>query len=136
MQLLNKNTDYAIRALLQAASAGGEYVSSSKIAIEEDIPLHFVRRILQELVKAGYLLSREGSGGGVKLNKAPDKITIREILNLFQGDIQITSCMFRRKICSKRATCVLRKRIQGIERKVIEEFSAFTIQDLLNDMGV
>jgi Rrf2 family cysteine metabolism transcriptional repressor len=136
MQLLNKNTDYAVRALIQLAVKKGEYVSSSEISREQDIPLAYVRRILQDLVKAGYIESKEGVSGGVKLKKDPAKITVSEMLRLFQGEIQISACMFRKKICSQRATCVLRKRINKIESKLVDEFSNITIRDLLRDMEV
>lgn len=134
MQLLNKNTDYAVRALLHLASQGDTFTSSSDIAAGQDIPLPYVRRILQELVRSGYLGSKEGASGGVKLIKDPADITVSEMLRLFQGDIQISACMFRKKICSQRATCALKKRINEIEQKLVDEFNTITIGTLLKDM--
>lgn len=135
MQLLNKNTDYAIRALLHLAGKSEDYTSSSEISEVQDIPLPYVRRILQALVRAGYLESKEGARGGVKLVKEPSEISVSELIRLLQGDIQISACMFRKKICSKRSTCVLKKRINEIEKKLADEFNNITIKSLLEDIG-
>jgi len=134
MQLLNKNTDYAIRSLMYLAKNTGSYINSREIATNVDIPLHFVRRILQDLKQHTYLDSKEGISGGVKLIKAPKDIPLSEVLELFQGEMQLSACMFRKKLCPERSRCVLRGRILSIEEKLVDEFRNVTIQTLLNDM--
>jgi Rrf2 family protein len=134
MQLLNKNSDYAIRALVHVARAGEEYVASSDIAEKNGIPLSYIRRIIQKLVRAGYLSSREGAGGGVKLVMPPERISVGDVIRLLQNDIKIAACMFRKKICPERDKCVLRKRILGIEKKLAQEFDDITVATLVADM--
>ena len=56
-------------------------------------------------------------------------------IKLFQGDVELFDCMFRKKICHNKNKCVLRKRVLGIEEIVIREFKGMTLQTLLNDMG-
>jgi len=135
MKLLTKETDYAIRAVMYVARRDG-FVSSRDIAGQEEIPLHFLRRILQNLVRVGIIESKEGVSGGVRLTSRPDAIRVADLVRIFQGRIQLSECMFRRKICSNRRTCVLRKRIQTIEEMVTEEFENMTIADLLQDVEV
>ena len=136
MKLLTKETDYAIRAIMSLAGRGDGFVPSRDVSRQEGIPLQFLRRILQTLIKAGFVESREGANGGVKLKTAPGSIKIADIIRLCQGNIQLTECMFRRKICSNRKTCVLRKRIKKIENMVTREFEAMTLEDLLRDLEV
>jgi DNA-binding IscR family transcriptional regulator len=61
---------------------------------------------------------------------------VADLIRLFQGNIQLTECMFRKRICSNRKTCVLRKRIKNIESIVTREFENLTIEDLLRDLEV
>ena len=136
MKLLTKETDYAIRAIMNLAGRGDGLVPSRDVSRQEGIPLQFLRRILQRLIKAGLMESREGANGGVALKSDPGSIKIADIIRLFQGNIQLTECMFRRKICSNRKTCVLRKRIKKIENMVTREFQDMTIKDLLRDLEV
>ena len=135
MKLITKETDYALRALLNLAREDG-YISSRKLAAREGIPLHFLRRILQSLIKAGVVESREGAAGGVRLKAEPEKIRLTDIIKIFQGRIQFSQCIFRKKICTNHATCVIRKRIERIESKVADELGKTTIADLLQDQEV
>jgi Rrf2 family transcriptional regulator, cysteine metabolism repressor len=134
MQLLNKNTDYAVRALIYLAQNKANFCSSRDIARYLKLPLPFVRRILQELRKKDYLNTKEGVGGGVQLIKAANEISIRSIIEIFQGDIQISACMFRKKLCPNRNACVLRDRILKIENKIVAEFEMITVQTLIDDL--
>jgi len=133
MRLITKETDYAIRAMMQLARQPGTFVSSAEMAATEKIPLQFLRRILQRLLKAGLITSREGVAGGVSLRERPERIQMLDIMKVFQGQVELSECMFRRQICANRGTCVLRKRIQSIEKKLTDEFAGISIADLLRD---
>lgn len=133
MKMITKNSDYAIRAIMYLAGHRQRFVPSSEISEKEKIPLIYLRRILQQLIKNKIAESKEGVAGGVKLRLEPDDISIAQILNIIQGGIQMLECMFRKEICANRAHCVLRKRIMSIEEKVKHEFLQLSIQDLLDD---
>ncbi|NTU88274.1 MAG: Rrf2 family transcriptional regulator [Chlorobiaceae bacterium] len=134
MKVLTKNTDYAIRALLSLGAGKGDYRSARAIALEQDIPYQFLRRLLQEMIRHGLVLSKEGAGGGFMLAKAPDDIRVRELIEIFQGRVQVSECMFRKQICANRARCVLRHEILRIEQVVEREFDNITIGKLLRDL--
>ena len=134
MKLLTKDTDYAVRAVMYLARNKEGFKSSREIAGAEGIPLQFLRRIMQKLAKAGLVTSREGVSGGVKLKAGPEDIRVSDIINIFQGDIELSDCMFRRQLCANRATCVLRKRIKSIEAMVSREFEKVTIARLIKDL--
>ena len=134
MKLLTKETDYAVRALLLMARKNETFISSSAISEREKIPLQFLRRILRTLTKAGLIETKEGVAGGVKLARAADTIALKDIIALFQGAIQFTECLFRKKVCHNRDECVLRHRLMKIEAAVERECEAITIQTLINDL--
>jgi len=98
MKLLTKETDYAIRTMMHLARQNDGFVSSRDISRKEGIPLQFLRRILQSLIKGGLVESREGVNGGASLKADPADIRIADLIRLFQGNIQLTECMFRKKI--------------------------------------
>jgi len=135
MKLLTKNTDYAVRALLTLASLKkDEYLSVRQISQKQKMPYQYLRSILQKLIKKNLVISREGGSGGCRLKKAPLSIKISKIINIFQGHIQLSDCMFRKKLCHNRSNCVLRKQTQRIESIMASEFSKITIGSLLNDL--
>ncbi|MBN1279683.1 MAG: Rrf2 family transcriptional regulator [Chlorobiaceae bacterium] len=134
MKVLTKNTDYAIRALLSLGAAKSGYLSARVISLEQEIPYQFLRRLLQEMIRHGLVSSKEGAGGGFMLAKAPDDIRVRELIEIFQGRVQVSECMFRKQICANRARCVLRHEILRIEQVVEREFDNITIGKLLRDL--
>ncbi|MCK5306862.1 MAG: Rrf2 family transcriptional regulator [Candidatus Omnitrophica bacterium] len=134
MKLFTKHTDYAIRALLELAGSKDEFLSARQIAKQQRIPYQFLRQILQGLIKNKLVISKEGSGGGFRIDKDPDLMSIVDIIVIFQGNIQLSDCMFRKKLCANRSNCVLRKQINRIEKLVNEEFKSVTIGSLLKDL--
>ncbi len=135
MRLITKNTDYAIRALVNLAKNRNEFVSSRAIAKKEVIPLAYLRRILQILINEGIIISKEGVDGGVKLVKSPKSIQASDIMRIFQGEIGLSECLFRKKICPQRSGCALRIRIKKIEDKLKREFESISIAGLLKKAG-
>jgi Rrf2 family protein len=131
VKVLTKDTDYAIRALMVLAQNRDRYVSSRKISETQEIPYQFLRRIVQKLAKEGLVEAKEGKGGGVKLAAHPSKIRVVEVIRIFQGDIELSACMFKGNICANRQICVLRSEIKRIESLVTREFEKLTIQKLV-----
>ncbi|MGC8774705.1 MAG: Rrf2 family transcriptional regulator [Chlorobaculum sp.] len=134
MKVLNKETDYAVRALISLGMKSDGWVSAKVISDEQAIPYQFLRRILQELIRNGLVESKEGAGGGVRLAKEPGLIAVAEVIEIFQGKVQLSECMFRKQLCSNRANCVLRHEIMRIEKMVNNEFSQVTIGKLIDDL--
>jgi len=135
MKLLTKNTDYAIRALLVLGSRPDEYISARDIAKIQEMPYQYLRKILRELISAGFVESREGGRGGFKVKRAPAGIKVVDLMRVFQGEVQFLECMFRKSICNQRVACVLRKNIKRIEKAVAAEFERITIGSLLKEMN-
>lgn len=135
MKLITKESDYAIRAVANLARRPGAFVSSAEISAEEGVPLQFLRRILHRLLEVGLVRSREGVAGGVSLNARPEKIRILDVMNVFQGEVALSDCMFRKRICANRGTCVLRKHMKEIEQNLTAQFARISVADLLREQG-
>ena len=135
MKIFRKDADYAVRTLIFLAIRGGsDYVSATTLAKELGLPMNFLRRICSTLIKAEILEAREGKNGGVRLAQKPATITVLQLIELFDSKLEFSDCTFRKKLCPNRKTCVLRKRILGIETTVNREFAAMTIQTLIDDI--
>jgi len=131
LKLVTKNSDYAIRALVVLAQNKGNFVSAREIAQQQGIPYQFLRRILQQLIRNKLVVSREGGRGGFKLKAKPKDVSIVEVMKIFQGKIQLSECMFRKKICANRSSCILRKEVRRVEDIVKRELKGVTLAKLL-----
>lgn len=87
---ISKKAEYALRAMLAICrSAPGTTFSIQILSAEENIPLKFLEQILLILRKGGILHSRRGAGGGYRLAKNANQITVGEILYLIDGPLDI-----------------------------------------------
>lgn len=131
MKLLTKDTDYAVRALILLSQKKDEFLSAKRISVALGIPYHFLRGILLKLMQHELIESKEGVLGGVRVIKKPDEIRLVDLIKVFQGDFELSDCMFRKKICPDRKTCVLRGEIKRVEGIVEREFEKLTVGKLL-----
>ena len=131
MQLLTRESDYALRALLCIAQSEKRVVSAAELVEKLEMPRAFTRKILQKLDKAGILISLKGNRGGFSLGKKPKDIFVVDIMNTFQGKLSLTSCLFKSKLCSRRKTCPLRRQIISIEELVFSRLATLAIDELL-----
>jgi len=131
MKLITRNTDYALRVLLRMAKTPGKVFTAGELIEESGIPGPFLRRLLQTLGKHGILRSYKGKSGGFSLKAAPGSIRVLDVMRIFQGNVKVTKCFFKKKFCPNRSQCLLRNKVISIERKVIADFGAITIASLL-----
>ena len=131
MKIITKHTDYALRALLYLAGREG-FVPAREIARKNKTPLRLTQRLLQTMAAAGLLESREGINGGVRLLRAPAKISMQDILIVFQKRLELSECRFRGKPCPNRPRCVIRPHLKRIEKKLSGEFKKINLRVLLN----
>ena len=92
--MLNKKTQYAIKALMHLAEHKDDGpVLIADIAKKKKIPLKFLENILLELRKSGFLESKKGKGGGYYLKVSPSKIPIADIIRKIDGPIAMLPCV-------------------------------------------
>jgi Rrf2 family protein len=80
---------------------------SREIAEELGIPPPFLAKVLQVLATTGILDSQRGRGGGFRLARDPESLSLYEIVEPFDhlGDRKI--CVLGQKVCSEEAACPL-----------------------------
>ncbi|HZQ08320.1 MAG TPA: Rrf2 family transcriptional regulator [Anaerolineae bacterium] len=83
---LTSRSEYALLALVYLARQDpDDYVSVEAIAKNQKIPPKFLEQIMLALKHGRYVHSVKGQHGGYRLAKAPDKITLAEVIRLFDG---------------------------------------------------
>jgi Rrf2 family protein len=70
-----------------AKNQGDGVVLSQNISKQYDIPLEYLLKILQQLVRANVLRSKRGPRGGFSLAKLPNKITMLEVIEAVDGPL-------------------------------------------------
>jgi len=131
LKLITRETDYAIRALGYIAKNDGRIISITEIVKELDQPRPFLRKLLQILNQKGILKSFRGKDGGFKLALKPEDITLVGIMEIFQGKFKLKDCLLKKKICPNKSTCLLKAKLDKIERYMEEELRTTTLKAII-----
>lgn len=84
---VTRRTDYATRAVLALAIADGASLNLDQIAELTDSPRSVLEQVMPALRAAGIIRSVVGRGGGYRLNRAPQDITLERVVRVFQGQL-------------------------------------------------
>ncbi len=88
---LTSRSEYALLALVYLNRHDDEgFISVETIALAQDIPAKYLEQILLALKRAKYLRSSKGQHGGYRLGKPANKITLAEVIRLFDGALAPT----------------------------------------------
>jgi len=109
---VSKRTDYALRALFTLVEHhGGAPIPIRELARRNDVPKRFLEQIMLALKSQGWVDSSAGIRGGYFLSKAPEKITMGEVVRHFDGILAPIDCVsvtgYAR--CSQESVCRFRR---------------------------
>lgn len=130
--MFSASCHYGIQAMMCIAknSSREENIELSKIALEYDIPKHFLSKILQQLVKGKLLSSMKGPSGGYKLTRHPDEITLIEIVEIIDGVDVFYECGIGFKRCDDEDPCPFHEDYKKVRNKVKDLFDTKTLGEL------
>lgn len=86
---LGNTTKYAFESLayLIRSHARDEWAQIADIAGASGIPRKYLEQVLLDLKTGGLLESKKGQGGGYRLSRSPDAISIGQVLSAIQGEL-------------------------------------------------
>ena len=80
--------DYAVRAAVELVGAApGAPRKAESLAVAQGIPLSFLENILNQLKSAGIVRSQRGPEGGWWLLRAPDELTVADVIRAVEGPL-------------------------------------------------
>ncbi len=134
---MSKETDYGIVVLAYFASAqAGLKHNAREVAMESQLPLPMVRKILKILAREGLLISHRGAKGGYSLVRRGERISIAEIVKAMEGPLAMTECIEAPGECRHEPVCGLRTSWQKINAIVFEALNRTTLSDLTGQLPV
>ncbi len=128
--MVSKAMDYALRALTyMAVNPDTKWFGAQELASKADVSRTYLGKILQQLVREGYLVSTTGPGGGFGLARPPEKIHLMELLKLFDGERIYDNCFLGLADCSDRNPCPIHATWKRCREQLVREFENTTVKD-------
>ena len=129
--IYSKPCEYAIRALVYLARFPDHGAAQgTEIAKAEGLPAPVLGKVLQELVRKGLLESRRGPGGGFRLARNPELITLRDVVAAIDGLDQFAECAVGLAGCSDNSPCPLHDTWKGIRTQLMNYLETTTLADM------
>jgi Rrf2 family iron-sulfur cluster assembly transcriptional regulator len=137
MDIIRRNTDYAMRAMVNLAGHYGEDpVSTRDIAQCEDISYQLACKLMQRLNNAGLVKSSMGPNGGFALSRKPVKINLAEIIVAIQGPLSLSRCLLGKNVCPKQSSCPINAKLTKLQKNISDYLQSVTLDELLHHQGV
>ena len=124
--------DYAVR-IVHCLTAHGKRMDAKHIAEITGVTLRFSLKILRKLVGAGIVKSFKGTQGGYELAKAPEEISLAEVLEVIEGPYNLNRCSCESFICTrpKDKPCKMQQIFCEISRDVRTRLESVKFSELL-----
>ncbi|MDG1821856.1 MAG: Rrf2 family transcriptional regulator [Flavobacteriaceae bacterium] len=134
--MISNKCKYAIKALVYIANneQDDKAVMTADIAREQKIPRKFLEIILRELRNNRILDSKRGKDGGFRMLRAPENISLTEIMRIIDGPIAMLPCVslnyYRSCDECEEDSCQIKTVFEQVRDKTLEVLNGKTIKSL------
>lgn len=126
---MTKFTDYGLRVLMALAVTQERALGAGQIAAQYGISQHHVAKIATALVAGGFVVSERGRGGGLRLARGADQISLGAVVrHLSAGDI-LVECMGDGSSCCILPACGLRGPLQLAQEAFFAALDGYSVAD-------
>ena len=133
---VSARVDYGTRAMVELAEAWNEdparLTKGDALARAQDIPAKFLEGILSQLRQAGLVVSQRGADGGYRLDRAPEQITVADVVRALDGPLAAVREMRPEDVDYSGAAAHLREvwvALRAAMRDVLEHTSLADVRD-------
>lgn len=121
-------TAIALHSMIYITNREDDSVSLKEIAKRFKISENHLSKVLQRLVKAGYLVSSKGPKGGFKIVKEKKSATFLEIYEIIEGKVSQQTCLFSSEIAECRQ-CIMGNLIPNLNKEFTDYMQKHKITD-------
>lgn len=130
--MFNKETEYALRGLIyiKLQNLKNHRPGTAEVSKEIDAPPFFIAKILQRLVRYGFLESLKGKGGGFFFDPEKPDLPLIKLISATEGDKTFSGCAVGLKNCDENNPCPLHEKYAPIRNSMNDLISLETVQSL------
>lgn len=129
---LTKQTNYAIRILVECAIAGDRLIRISEVARRYRITEHNLFKALPPLVRDGFVRSVRGRNGGVRLARKPEEIRLGDVVRATEITHVAADCSGEPVDCAMQPSAPINRILDGALEAFIDVLNTHTLVDLVS----
>lgn len=134
--MLSQKCKYSLRTLFFLASGPDKNLKKSLKALSEElkIPMHYLGKILQELVHKNVVSSAKGPNGGFFLTPQNLEFPLMKIIEIIDGLEVFNACGLGLESCSSEKPCPIHNDYILVRDKLKQTFENKRVIDLANEI--
>src|SRR5689334_10679109 len=106
---LTRAADYAVRVMIHMAGLPpGTRTSRSELAAAATCPEQFLSKVLQDLTRAGLVVSHRGNTGGFELAASHARASLLQVVEAVEGPLRLNVCLSDGETCDRQDWCAAR----------------------------
>ena len=126
--MLNQSAEYALRVTVRMANLGPHtWAQAADLADELELPANYLSKLMHKLAAAGILQSRRGRGGGFRLMREAESLTLGEVVEPFDSPSRYRECLLGGKRCSTATACEVHDAWKPIAVRIAAFLSETTV---------
>ena len=90
--MINATAEYALRTVVFLASSGPGTIGREEIAAATQVPTNYLVKVMKTLDQAGIIQSQRGPGGGYRLIRDAEELTVYEVVAAVSALPRIEAC--------------------------------------------
>ncbi len=132
---LSTRSRYGLKAVVDLAPAyGGTAVPLGTLAAMQGVSEPYLEQLLGKLKRAGIVTATRGVGGGYTLSRAPEEISVQEVLSTLEGSTALTDCVDTGGgACKDACVCSARPLFLKLQSRIDAVLCDTSIRDLADD---
>lgn len=124
-------SDYALRVLMYAGSAGDRLITIEETSAVYGISRAHLMKVVNILTKTGYLKGIRGRSGGFTLARAPENINLGAVVRATEPDFALVECFAAGNRCVITSCCRLPNLLNEALASFVATFDRHTLADLM-----
>ena len=134
---ITTQAEYGLLCVLHLARRGsGVAVSAREVAELENLPLPYCEKIFRQLRQAGLVGSVRGAGGGFRLARSAEAISLKDVIDAIEGRTFEVNCADHpvdAERCQSHLSCSLRPIWRALQSRIDGLLSQIRLADLLRE---
>jgi len=127
-EMITRDADYAVRLVMHLTLSGPG--TRHGIARAQQIPEGCLPRIVRALRRAEVIVTRSGKGGGICLARAPDAISLLDVVGAIDGFLPLNRCLVTPSACSRISICQVHPHWRGIQERFLADLRGTTFAEM------
>jgi len=127
---LSKTSEYALRILIFMAKEPDKLYTAKQLVEELKVSDKYLRRLMTDLSKAGFIRSVQGREGGYTFIKSINEIFLFDVIDSVEGMDKLNGCVLGFEKCSCTNPCAMHETWQHVRVELNKVFRETTLSNM------